>query len=300
MEKEEFIRKTLHFAHEQHMWQNGDHILIAESGGPDSLALLLFLKSVAREEQLTLGACCVNHHLRPEAEAETEFVAKVCAEQGIACYIRQAYVTEVSEQTGESMETAGRRLRYEAFEEICRNEGYNLVATAHHANDQAETVLYHLIRGAGLMGLTGIHPRRGTRIRPFLWATKKQIGEFVSHFPYEPCHDITNDMAITARNHIRLELLPELAGYNPSIVQALSRTAEILREDEEAMEQMAEKMAEGCVTSDAAGMPAILVPQFRNCHLAFRRRIVRLVMQKVLDWHDQGGRTIGYDGIEKV
>ena len=107
-------------------------------------------------------------------------------------------------------------------------------------------------------------------------------------------------MAITARNHIRLELLPELAGYNPSIVQALSRTAEILREDEEAMEQMAEKMAEGCVTSDAAGMPAILVPQFRNCHLAFRRRIVRLVMQKVLDWHDQGGRTIGYDGIEKV
>ncbi|MGP1542584.1 MAG: tRNA lysidine(34) synthetase TilS [Dialister pneumosintes] len=299
MKREDFIQATLDYAHVHNLWKEGDRILTAVSGGPDSLGLLLFFIEVAKLEKLTIGCCCVNHHMREEAESETVFVSDVCKEHGIECYIRQAEVPKIAAQTGESLETVGRNLRYKALYEIVDTREYQWIATAHHADDQAETILYHLLRGSGMLGLTGIHPKREQIIRPFLWATKSQIQEFVDTFPYKPCHDITNDMAITTRNHIRLELLPELKKYNVGIVKTLNQTAEIIREEERILTLETDKLVQQCVNKQPRKI-LMDIKAFNRIPLAFKRRILRRVMQSVIVENQLKGKTISFDGIEVV
>jgi tRNA(Ile)-lysidine synthase len=298
MEKEAFIERITSFARDHELWQRGDRILAAVSGGPDSLGLLFLFHEIAEKEGLFIGCCCVDHHMRKESAAETRFVEGVCRDLGVPCRICQAYVPQVAKEKGGSLETVGRELRYQALYETADMWNCQWIATAHHKNDQAETVLYHLLRGSGMTGLSGIHPKRGRIIRPFLPVTKKEIGEFVSHYPYEPCHDATNDMAITTRNHIRLELLPELEKYNPQIVNALSNTAEIIRTEDEVMEAEAEKW----IASNAewAG-PILTVPasRLKKEPLAMERRILRALAGRVRERDNQYGATLAFDAVER-
>lgn len=299
MEKAAFIKEIRAYAHEHELWKPGDRILAAVSGGPDSLGLLLMLSEIAEEEKISIGCCCVNHHMREEAEAETVFVEKVCHDLGVPCRVCDAFVPGVAEKEGGSLETVGRELRYKALYETADMGHYKYIATAHHKNDQAETVLYHMLRGSGLTGLSGIHPKRGRLIRPFLPVTKAEIGEFVSNYPYAPCHDITNDMAITTRNHIRLELLPELQKkYNPNLVDTLSHMAEIIRVDDEALEGMVKPFLgkHVCEKNDRFFMD---IDAFRKQPLAVRRRIVRDISTRVKERAGYYGATLGFEAIER-
>ena len=268
-----FSSKILSFAREKKLWQRGERILAAVSGGPDSLGLLLFLHDIAEREGLSVGCCLVQHHLREEAEEEARYVERICERLGIPFFRRDVYVEEKRRLGGGSVETVARTLRYEALREVQREAGYTVIALAHHADDQAETILFHLLRGSGVRGLSGMAPKHEELIRPFLTVTKKEIEDFLTAFPYAPCHDATNDELDATRNRIRHQLLPEMLSYNPNLVETLLHTADILRGEDAWMEEAAEAWLtsygkEGSLEKDA----------FRALPLAMRRRVLRRML----------------------
>ena len=154
---EKFLGRVASYAHKHALWREGERILAAVSGGPDSLALLLALKLLAVKEKINIGCCCVNHHLRAAAGKEAEFVESVCREWNIPFILKEVDV-QSAVRNGGSIETAARDLRYKALREAARGGGYAKIAVAHHGDDQAETVLYHLLRGSGVTGLSGMKP----------------------------------------------------------------------------------------------------------------------------------------------
>ena len=234
----QWMGRMLSYAHKEKLWRRGSRILAAVSGGPDSLGLLLFLDSIREKEGIEVGCCCVDHHIRKESGEEADYVGKICLERKIPFYRRDVDV-KGAQKGGESIETIARDLRYKALRDVKEKEHYDVIATAHHADDQAETVLFHFLRGSGAKGLSGISPKRDDLIRPFLCARKKEIEDFLKDFPYEPCHDPTNDIPDVTRNKLRLLLIPELLSYNPNLVETLSRTSGILREEDHFLEEEA-------------------------------------------------------------
>lgn len=268
-----FIAKILSFAREKKLWQRGERILAAVSGGPDSLGLLLFLHDIAEQEGLSVGCCLVQHHLREEAEEEARYVERICEQLGIPFFRRDVYVEEKRRLGGGSVETVARTLRYEALREVRKEAGYTVIALAHHADDQAETILFHLLRGSGVRGLSGMAPKHEELIRPFLTVTKKEIEDFLTVFPYAPCHDATNDELDATRNRIRHQLLPEMLSYNPNLVETLRHTADILRSEDAWMEEA----AEAWLTSHGKE-GSLEKAAFRALPLAMRRRVLRRML----------------------
>lgn len=285
-----FLERVRQYGHAHGLWQRGDRILAAVSGGPDSLALLLALHALSEEEGFSLCACVVNHHLRKEAAEESAFVEKVSASLAVPCLTKNVDVPAWRAAHGGSVETAARELRYRALLEAARDMNCGTVALAHHQGDQAETVLAHLLRGSGLTGLSGMRPRRDGRIRPFLCVTKEEILAFLKEFPYTYCHDATNDVPDATRNKIRLTLLPALRLYNPQITESLCRTAEVLSEEDRYMEEA----AENALRESSWDGESFRLDRFAAFPLALKRRFLRLV------WEKAGGRVLSFEEMERI
>ena len=212
-------------------------ILAAVSGGPDSVALGHILWRYAREQRprgLTVAFSHVHHGIRRESDAESLLVQKMAADLGVPCFVHHFDAKEYARLSGQSFQAAAREWRYSSWQEDCRREGYTLLATAHHLGDQAETILYRLLRGSGTAGLAGIYPHKNNIIRPLLDISKEEILEYCRQEGLAYALDRSNLEPLYDRNRIRLELLPELAQkYNPQIEAVLGRTATVLRWDEE-------------------------------------------------------------------
>lgn len=281
--KDAFLSRLSQFAARHAMWASGKRILAAVSGGPDSLGLLLAMHEISETEDFRLVCCVVNHHIRAEAASEARFVSDVCRDIGVSCRIEEIDVPAYRATHGGSLETVARNLRYEALRRAAKEENCDVIATAHHKGDQAETVLYRILRGTGNRGLSGICPARGDLIRPFLCFTKEEISEFVKEYPYTPCHDASNDVADTTRNKIRLELMPQLRRYNPAAEEALCRMADSCRADEEYLETEAARFLISVEkTGDAIRMDK---EKFFRIPEALRYRSIRAL------WLSAGGRV---------
>lgn len=287
-----FLDRVRRFGRSRGLWQRGSRILTAVSGGPDSLALLLAMTALAPEEGFTVACCTVDHHLREEAAEETAFVEAVCASLGVPCRTEQADVPAWRAIHGGSEETAARELRYEALRRAAREGGCDRIAVAHHRDDQAETVLYHLLRGSGSTGLAGMRPLSGDLIRPFLCVSRADITEFLKNYPWEPRHDRTNDIPEAVRNRIRLLLMPELARYNPRIAETLCRTAEILAAEDDYME--AQAAAQEQYLHEEKGMVSAEATLFRTLPEAVARRLLRRI------WTRCGGKAPGFEDTERL
>lgn len=267
------------FSQAHRLWKRGDRILAAVSGGPDSLALLLVLHELSETEGFSLCCAVVNHHLREEAAEEARFVAQKAKALSVPCRVLDADVPLYRKQHGDSVETAARILRYEALRGLAKEWDCNAIALAHHKDDQAETVLLHLLRGSGLQGLTGMQARRDGCIRPFLCVSKKEILDFLETRQEIFCHDKTNDVPNTDRNRIRLELLPALSAYNPQVTEVLCRTAAILTEDEAFLEESAAAL-DAWVDWDG-DTAKISVARLLAAPLAMRRRFIRRLWERI-------------------
>ena len=235
----------------------GAHIVVACSGGPDSLALLSLLLELRPLLSLAVTAAHYEHGIRGEASAEdAAFVRRFCAARAVPCIVESGDVPRAAARTSESLETAARRLRYAFLERTRERVGASLIATAHHADDQAETVLLHILRGAGLDGLAGIPARDAARhlVRPLLPFPKQELVDYCRARGFSPRHDATNDVPDALRNRVRLTLLPELArAYNPAIRQGLCRLADIVAEEREAAEHLAAQEAARLIEQLPAG-----------------------------------------------
>jgi tRNA(Ile)-lysidine synthase len=224
-------------------------IAVAVSGGADSVALLRALIFAAPEIGLVLSFAHVHHGLRgAAADADAAFVAALAAEHGLILHRRDVDTPAAASANHESIEEAARNLRYQFFRELLASGQADAVATAHTLNDQAETVLHKLLRGAWTEGLGGIHPRvlinevsntgtgrsepRSVILRPFLNVRRSEIEAWLRSLDQPWREDATNADTAFTRNRIRHELLPTLAGYNPQIHTQLANLATIARDED--------------------------------------------------------------------
>ena len=207
----------------RNLMQAGDRVLVACSGGPDSLALLHLLRELAPKLGIQLRAVYVDHGLRKEAAREGAFVVRQAARLGLHGEVVRVTLRK------KSMEAA-REARYQALARVARERGATRIAIAHTLSDQAETVVMRLIRGAGARGLAAIPPRRGLLVRPLIDVTRAEVEAYCRARKLRPVRDPTNRRDDYLRNRIRKIVMPALQRENPRIEQALGRLADNLRE----------------------------------------------------------------------
>lgn len=211
----------------------GDHVLAAVSGGADSVALLMLLAEVREVLGLTVSCAHMEHGIRGEASrADMRFVQALCRQMQIPCYTEQADVPAYAKENGLGLEEAARTLRYAFFERTAAEIGAAHIALAHHAQDQAETVLMHAARGSDLRGMCAMRSRRGRVIRPLLEETPQALRTYLRARGQCWREDETNGDIAYARNRIRAEAMPALLAAYPGAVQALSRLARAAERDE--------------------------------------------------------------------
>ena len=229
MKKTAFEAKIRDFIERHALLEHAKRYLVALSGGADSVCLLLVLQRLGYEVE---AAHC-NFHLRGEAsDRDAAFCESLCKQKNIPFHRADFETAEYAKMRKLSIEMAARELRYTYFNRIVEKFGLQGVCTAHHADDQAETILLHLLRGTGLHGLTGMSPRRGPILRPMLEVTRDEIEEYLTSLGQNFMTDQSNFQSDFTRNKIRLEIVPKLKEINPSVVQELNLTARHLRDAE--------------------------------------------------------------------
>jgi tRNA(Ile)-lysidine synthetase-like protein len=226
---EEQVRRTVEA---EGMLRPGDRVLCAVSGGADSVALLLLMQELAQAWSITLCAAHFNHQLRgAEAQRDADFVQALCQKQGIPCAMGMGDVAAYSREKHISLETAAREMRYAFLQQTAKECGADRIATAHHAGDQLETMLYHLARGSGPDGLRGIPPVRGNIIRPLLEISKAEILAYLAEKRQDFVTDSTNEVDDCARNRIRHLAVPVLQEINAGADVHAAQCARLLREE---------------------------------------------------------------------
>ena len=241
------IEAFQHYIDENHLATHDDRILLTVSGGVDSMVMLsLFVRC-----GYTVGVAHCNFQLRgAESDEDEVLVRDEAARYGVPCYNRRFETAAEMERTGESMEMAARRLRYAWFDELSRQEGYTVVAIAHHADDSIETFFINLLRGTGLRGLTGISTQVGKVIRPLLFASRREILEYAAanHIPYR--EDSSNRSTKYLRNKIRLGLIPRIREINPKFTSLMCRNLARLTDAQLFINHGIERIREIAVTSE--------------------------------------------------
>ena len=187
-----------------------DQVIVGVSGGADSICLLFLLHELSMEMDFGLSAVHVNHQIRETAARDEKYVQDFCQKYQIPLHCESFPVLEIAKKTGQSVEEAGRSVRFQAFEKWMDDKRANKIALAHHIDDQAETVLFHLARGTGIDGLCGIRPVRDKVIHPLLCVTREEIEDFLKKEGLKYMTDETNAQDIYARNAIRHKILPVL------------------------------------------------------------------------------------------
>ncbi len=254
--REKTEKKVFTYLEEYHMIAPGEKIVAGVSGGADSVCLLFLLLSYREKVPFSLTVVHVNHGIRSEAEEDARYVEALCGERGIPFLLTAANVHRRALEEKCSEEDAGRRIRYEAFRQAAETLGGAKIAVAHNSNDNAETMLFHLFRGTGIKGLSGIAPVRGDGegtviIRPILCLQREEIESYLEERGIEWCKDCTNNGDDYRRNRIRHHVLPyaeqEIAeGAVAHMVQA----AELLRETESFLEQQTREALHACVEAE--------------------------------------------------
>jgi len=203
------IEKVRAYIKEQNMLSDGDKVVVGVSGGADSMCLLSCLMELRKDYGLELFVVHVNHGIRgEEARADAEYVKAFCEENELSVRIIEADIKGLAQKEGLSEEEAGRKVRYEEFEKECKIHGCGKIAIAHNENDNAETVLFHLFRGSGIRGISGIKPTRGMIIRPLLTCLRSEIEAYLEEKSIPFRTDATNLTEDYSRNKIRRRVLP--------------------------------------------------------------------------------------------
>jgi tRNA(Ile)-lysidine synthase len=223
------------------MLSPGDRVLIALSGGPDSVCLFYALIQLSEQFSLDIAAAHVNHELRGnESDADEAFVQKLCNKEKIPLFTYSANIKTLSKLSGLSLEETGRNERYRCFYEAAAAFNAQRIALGHNLNDNAETLIMRLCRGSGLLGLCGIPPKRGQIIRPLIETARADIEKYLEQQKLPYCVDTSNHSSIFTRNKIRNEIIPIFNKIlNTDICEKLSLTSRLCAEENEFLQSLA-------------------------------------------------------------
>ncbi len=300
-ECETMVQKVEDFLVQELLVQDGESILVGVSGGVDSIVLLDILHVLSFEHAYQLNIAHVNHGLRDKTSKRDEkFVKSVADEYDIACHTTQVKVGEFAKKHSLSEETAARELRYKFFRQTASTLRAQFCATAHNADDAAETLLMNLFRGTGLTGLAGIPPRRSLvkktqLIRPLLCLSKQDILEYARQRSLEWYEDETNTMTKYTRNKVRHDLLPKLKEeYNPKIVESLNRTATLLRRADGFIDSLIDTTYHS-VVNERDDSCVIDVHQLEALHSFLQGEIIERAISALTF-----GRTVSFGAIDRI
>lgn len=278
---------------EQNLLPQGRSLLIAVSGGQDSLCLLRLLLELQTKWQWRLAIAHCDHGWREDSTANADYVEQLAQNWGLECH------RAVAEAPCQS-EAEARQWRYQAFTDMALTQGYSHVVTGHTASDRAETLLYNLMRGSGSDGLQALTWQRNLAIgvslvRPLLELTRMETAEFCQSANLRVWEDATNQDWRYARNRIRQELFPYLqTHFNPQVELALAQTAELLRAEVECLEDRAELYWQQAVSAEEPIARTINRTVLRSAPLALQRRILRRFLQQSL------AIAPNFDQVEKL
>lgn len=287
------------------MINKGDRVIVALSGGADSAVLLDVMLKLRDEYELTLCAAHVNHHLRgDESQRDEDFVRKLCREKGVELFVKDADVLSVAENNKESMELAGRKVRYEFFEELC-TDNLTKIATAHTASDALETAIFNMTRGASLSGLCSIPYVRGRFIRPLLDVTRDEIEKYAKENFVQFVNDSTNsDPSLCSRNSIRHKVVPVLKDINDSAEENYIKLRQQLSEIESFMHEEATNLLE-CAKCDYGYKCSVIAAS----HKAVRNYALKILAKNAESKHielmdsllvSEGAVNLGSDVVAVV
>lgn len=246
-----FEEKVFETIKKYNMIEENDSIVVAVSGGPDSMSLLNVLIKLKQKMNITLVVAHVNHMIRAVADSETEYVKKFCHDNGIDCFVKKVDVVKLAEQQKISTEEAGRNIRYDFFEEVFEKINANKIAIAHNKNDNAETVLMNIMRGSGVTGLKGIEPVRANKfIRPLIECDRKSIEQYCINQNLNPKFDESNKENIYTRNKVRNLLIPYIEKeFNPNIIESINRLSNLATQENEYIDRIVKKECANIIIS---------------------------------------------------
>ena len=286
------------FNKKHQLFNFGDSILVALSGGVDSVVLLHLLHRLMKEWGLKIHVAHLNHMIRgEESDGDELFVIELCAKWDVPCTVNRRDVPGFQKKEGISVEMAAREVRYKFLDEVAREQQCRCIAIAHNANDQAETVLDHLMRGSGITGLSGMPVKRDHYIRPLLFATRDEIERYAQEQALSFQKDSSNEDVSYKRNRIRHNLIHIIEEqFNPRAVSALNKVSSIMTEADEYLDYSANEALKHCIRYKDRDKIILDIIEF----LAYFNILQKYVLRKALKHLGRDERLLNFKVFEKI
>lgn len=284
--------------------ENGDKLVLGVSGGPDSISMLNVLREINDDEKIDLNfeivVAHVNHNIRKEAKEDEEFVKKYCDENNIKFFVKSIDVEKIANNSKIGLEEAGRKVRYEFFDEILKQTNSNKIAIAHNKNDKIETMIMNILRGSGTLGLKGIEPKRDKYIRPLIEIEREKIEEYCDEKNLNPRIDKTNFDNTYSRNKVRNLVIPYIKNeFNPNIIKTLDRLSELVKEEEEYIEKVVKKAYKELLIEEIDEKIVLNLKKFNNYEKVIKSRVVLYTITRLFG-SSKGIEKIHIDDILKL
>lgn len=273
--------------------QPGDKIVLGVSGGPDSISMLNILNEIKDEYNFEIYVAHINHMIREEAEDDEKYVQNYCKKNGIESFIKRIDVQQIANTKKIGTEEAGRKVRYEFFEEVIEKVGANKIAVAHNKNDKIETIIMNLLRGSGLSGLKGIEPIRDNKyIRPLIECDRSEIEKYCEDYKLNPRIDKTNFENEYTRNKIRNIVIPYIKQeFNPNIIETMDRLSQVATDESDYIDLQTYKIYQKILIEKTENQIILKLKEFNEQEKVIKNRLILLVTKQLM------GST---QGIEKI
>ncbi len=291
------LLKVLNTIKKYNLIQNGDKLVLGVSGGPDSICMLNILNNIRNDNIFNLNyeivVAHINHMIREEAKEDELFVKNFCEKNNIEFYSKSIDVQKIANNNKIGTEEAGRKVRYDFFDEILQKTNSNKIAIAHNKNDKVETIIMNILRGSGIVGLRGIEPIKSHKyIRPLIECERDDIEEYCKINNLEPRIDKTNFENIYSRNKTRNVVIPYIKKeFNPNIIQTIDRLSDLVKEEDDYLQMVVEKKYQELIIQESSNEFILNLKKFNQQEKVIKSRILLYTISRLL------GST---NGIEKI
>ena len=309
-------RKVLETIKKYNLIEEGDKLVVAVSGGPDSICLLDILNKIIKQDENcqkgpspmakscqkgpSLVATHVNHMIRDEASEDEKYVKNYCEKNGIEFYSKSIDVQKLANNNKIGLEEAGRIARYEFFNEVLQKTNADKIAIAHNLNDKVETIIMNLLRGSGITGLIGIEPKRGIYIRPLIECERYEIEDYCKENNLNPRIDKTNFDNTYTRNKIRNVVIPYIKEeFNPNIMSTVNRLSNLASEEEKYIQKQVNRVYKRLLFSEQKGQIVLDLKEFNKQERVIKSRLVLYTITRLFG-SSQGIEKIHIEDIIKL